>query len=127
MDPISTTLGSVALFAPFFHACKSIRHRYKLTETFGEDFYVQHRCIDTQYARLEQLSYRPVRDLTGHEHIEELDFKVQTLKSLLAEMKMYSDGCDELIGRYHRMYTMDLVSNLTQISHISTFSSLSHG
>ncbi len=104
MDPLGTSLGTVALFAPLFTACKSIRDNYRLTQTFGEDYLVVQRHIETQYARLEQLSKRPVRDLAGHERVnvqDENDPTTRKLISLLAEMKKHSDQCTELILRYH--------------------------
>lgn len=112
MEPVSTTLGAVVLFEPFFNACKSIRHDYRLTQTFGEDYLVVQRHIDTQYARLEQLSKRPVRDLPGYERINvrnEDDPTTKRIISLLAEMKEHSDQCTELILRYHRTYNLPLV------------------
>ena len=112
MEPVSTTLGTVALFAPFFNACKSIRRDYRLTQTFGEDYLVVQRHIDTQYARLEQLSKRPVRDLAGHERINvqnEDDPTMKKMISLLAEMREHSDACTELISRYNGTYSLPLV------------------
>ena len=110
MEPLGATLGTVALFAPFFNACKRLHHNYRLTQTFGEDYLVVQRHIETQYARLELSSKRRVRDIAGHEGInvqDENDPMVKKLTSLLAEMKKHSDACTELINIYHGTYILD--------------------
>lgn len=119
MDPFGTTLGAVALIAPFFNACQKLRQVHRLTQTFGEDYLVEKRYIESQYLRLDQLSKRPVRELVGYKGINVLDSNDPTMKkliSLLAEMKKHSDECDKLIKRYHGTYTLDgLCASLLKI------------
>lgn len=115
MDPLGTTLGAVALIAPFFNACKKLSHVHRLTQTFGEDYLVVQRRIETQNARLEQLAKRPLRDLVSSKGIDVQDPNDPTMKklmSLLAEMKKYSDECEKLIKRYHGTYTLDRLRTL---------------
>ena len=124
MDPLGTALGTVALVAPFFNACKKLRKGYRLTQTFGEDYLVVSRLIDTQYARLEQLSKRPVRDLAGFARIDvhdENDPKMKKLISVLAEMKKHSDECTNLIHRYHGTYILERLRAYSSIFQVIFF------
>ena len=110
MDPLGTALGTVALVAPFFNACKKLRKDYRMTQTFGEDYLVVSRLMESQYMRLEQLSRRPVKDLAGFTQIDVHNANDPTMKkliSVLAEMKKHSDECTNLIHRYHGTYTME--------------------
>jgi hypothetical protein len=62
-EPISGTLGAVALLFPIYDACDRLYHGYKLTKSFGKDFDLVQFELECQYSRLDVTSRTRVLDL----------------------------------------------------------------
>jgi Prion-inhibition and propagation len=100
IDPVGTTLGSIALFLSLYNVCDALIHGYKLTLRFGDDFVAVQRELDMQWARLDLLM-RSRRVLKSEIDPENPSSRMSTTVSdYLGQMQRYFQVCHDLMKKY---------------------------
>lgn len=90
VEPVSVTLGGLALFDPAIRAVRKAYGVYRLTRAFGEDFASVQRRLDGQQARLEIALDTSLASIPGGEIANQIIVH-------LGHMKRHFDACQDLV------------------------------
>jgi hypothetical protein len=87
VEPVSVTLGAVALLFPIYDACDRLYHGYKLTRSYGDDFEIVQLKLQMQFCRLDVTAKRKVIDLeypidVNNRHDETTKTVISTLANI---------------------------------------------
>jgi hypothetical protein len=97
-------LWSLKGLSPLIHMCTAIYSTWKLTQSFGRDFFKAEHMLNAQYALLMQIASRRQDQLAKPiDPNDENHPATAAILGLVQNVKLTFDQCEELIAGYKSM------------------------
>lgn len=113
---IADPLSALRLLTPVFTACKAIFDTWKLTKSFGREFFKAECMLDAQFVRLMQIGTRRLDQLAEPiDPNDESDPTTRVIHGLLLNVQTIFNQCGELIFEYKSMYLPHEQTKLQQL------------
>jgi len=97
-------LWSLKALSPLFQVCTAIYSTWKLTQSFGKNFFKAERMLHAQYALLMQIASRRQDQLAKSiDPNDEIHPATSEIIGLVQNVKLTFDQCEELIAGYKSM------------------------